>query len=147
MNQNLCVNKTKFHMKGFALGLALRQRWSATWKLPIISTLEMEQYASAMQANISVTFLLTSNTHFQDCHTHFCGIFAFSDILLRNQARRLIYILSIFSFLRPSQLQFVILLFCSQDDPRTLFNKLLCEVGSLLHVHVASHVSLSAGTI
>ena len=25
MNQNLCVNKTNFHIKGFALGLALKQ--------------------------------------------------------------------------------------------------------------------------
>ena len=35
MNQNLHVNKTNFHMKGFALGLALKQRRSATWKSPI----------------------------------------------------------------------------------------------------------------
>ena len=35
-----------------------------------------------MQANISVTFLLTSNTRFQDRHMHFCGIFAFSDVFL-----------------------------------------------------------------
>ena len=32
MNQNLHVNKTNFHMKGFTLGLALRQRQDATWK-------------------------------------------------------------------------------------------------------------------
>ena len=35
MNQNLRVNKTNFHMKGFALGLALIQRRNATQKLPI----------------------------------------------------------------------------------------------------------------
>ena len=32
MNQNLCVNKTDFHMKDFALGLALKQRRKATRK-------------------------------------------------------------------------------------------------------------------
>ena len=31
----MCVNKTNFHMKGFALGLALKQRRNATWKSPI----------------------------------------------------------------------------------------------------------------
>ena len=36
MNQNFHVNKTYLHMKGFALGLALKQSWNATWKLPII---------------------------------------------------------------------------------------------------------------
>ena len=35
MNQNLRVNKTNFHMKGFALGLALKQRRKATRKSPI----------------------------------------------------------------------------------------------------------------
>ena len=32
---HLHVNQTNFHMKGFALGLALKQRRKATWKLPI----------------------------------------------------------------------------------------------------------------
>ena len=32
------VNKTNFQMKGFALGLALKQRQNATWKSPIGST-------------------------------------------------------------------------------------------------------------
>ena len=31
------MNKTNFHMKGFALGFALKQRRNATWKLPITS--------------------------------------------------------------------------------------------------------------
>ena len=35
MNQNLRVNKTNFHMKGFALGLALKQRRNATQKSPV----------------------------------------------------------------------------------------------------------------
>ena len=35
MNQNLHVNKTNFHIKGFALGLALKQRRKATRKSPI----------------------------------------------------------------------------------------------------------------
>ena len=32
------VNKTNFQMKGFALGLALKQRQNVTWKSPIGST-------------------------------------------------------------------------------------------------------------
>ena len=32
MNQNVRVNKTNFHMKGFALGLALKQKRNATRK-------------------------------------------------------------------------------------------------------------------
>ena len=35
MNQNLRVNKINFHMKGFALGLALKERRKATRKSPI----------------------------------------------------------------------------------------------------------------
>ena len=35
MNQNLHVNKTNFHMKGFTPGLALKQRGKATRKSPI----------------------------------------------------------------------------------------------------------------
>ena len=35
MNQKLHVSKTNFHMKGFALGLALKQRRKATRKLSI----------------------------------------------------------------------------------------------------------------
>ena len=35
MNQNLRVNKTNFHLKGFALGLALKQRRKRTRKSPI----------------------------------------------------------------------------------------------------------------
>ena len=33
--ENLHVNKSNFHVKGFALGLALKQRWKATRKSPI----------------------------------------------------------------------------------------------------------------
>ena len=36
MNPNFCANKTNFHMKGFTLVLALKQRRNATWKLPIL---------------------------------------------------------------------------------------------------------------
>ena len=39
MNQNLHVNKTNFHMKGFAPGLALKQRRNVTQKSPIASVL------------------------------------------------------------------------------------------------------------
>ena len=35
MNQNLYLNRTNFHMKGFALGLGLKQRRKATRELPI----------------------------------------------------------------------------------------------------------------
>ena len=38
MNQNLRVNKTNFHMKGLALGLALKQRRKATRKSPFQSS-------------------------------------------------------------------------------------------------------------
>ena len=34
MNQNLHVNKTNFHLKGFALGLALKLRRNETRKSP-----------------------------------------------------------------------------------------------------------------
>ena len=42
---HLHVNKTNFHMKGFALGLALKQRQKATWKSPIVNfnTIEVLQ--------------------------------------------------------------------------------------------------------
>ena len=40
---------------------------------------------------ISVTVLFTSNTHFQDRHTHFYDTFACSDMFLTNQAQRLWY--------------------------------------------------------
>ena len=39
---------------------------------------------------ILVTFLFTSNTHFQDRHTHFYGTFVFSDAFLANQVWRLL---------------------------------------------------------
>ena len=56
-----------------------------------ISTLETEQCAfrEPQFTNISVTFLFTSNTHFQDRQTHFYGTFAFSNVFLTNQVRRL----------------------------------------------------------
>ena len=40
MNQNLNVNKTNFHMKGFVLGFALKQRRKATWKWAVASKFE-----------------------------------------------------------------------------------------------------------
>ena len=40
-------------------------------------------------AYISVTFLFTSNTRFQDRQTQFYGTFAFSRVFLTNQARQL----------------------------------------------------------
>ena len=36
MNQTLHVDKTNFHMKAFALRLALKQRWNANRKSPIV---------------------------------------------------------------------------------------------------------------
>ena len=38
MNQHLCVDKTNFHMKGFAPGLALKQTQKVTWKSPIMGS-------------------------------------------------------------------------------------------------------------
>ena len=59
MNHNLRVNKTNFYMKGFALGLALKQRRNATRKSPI--------YASFF----FTTFLLCARTHVRTkAHTH-----------------------------------------------------------------------------
>ena len=52
-----------------------------------ISTLEA--FREPQFANISVTFLFTSNMHSQDRHTHFYGDFAFSDVFLASRARRL----------------------------------------------------------
>ena len=40
---HLHVNKTNFHMKGFALGLALKQRQKATQKLLIITSLTQKK--------------------------------------------------------------------------------------------------------
>ena len=39
MNQTLRVNKTDFHVKGFELGLALKQRRKTTQKSPIACTI------------------------------------------------------------------------------------------------------------
>ena len=39
MNPNLGVNRTNFHMNGFAIGLALKQRRKETRKLPIVASL------------------------------------------------------------------------------------------------------------
>ena len=36
---HLHVNKTNFHMKGFVLGLALKQRQEATRKSPIVTAI------------------------------------------------------------------------------------------------------------
>ena len=35
---HLHVNKTNFNIKGFTLGLALKQRRKATWKFPEVNT-------------------------------------------------------------------------------------------------------------
>ena len=45
MNQNLGVNKTNFHMKVFALGLALKQRRNVTRKLTIVVRLVFKHLA------------------------------------------------------------------------------------------------------
>ena len=57
----------------------------------IISTLEAEQctFHEPQFAYISVIFMFTHKTHFQDRHTHFHSTFAFSEISLTNQARSL----------------------------------------------------------
>ena len=43
---HLHVNKTNFHMKGFALGLALEQRRKATRKSPIRNTVKFRKSRS-----------------------------------------------------------------------------------------------------
>ena len=35
MTKHLCTNKTNFHIKGFALGFAFKQRQKESWKLSI----------------------------------------------------------------------------------------------------------------
>ena len=54
MNQHLRVNKTSFHMKGFALGLALKQRRKATRKPPIDSLEEAATKTSQFFLQFSV---------------------------------------------------------------------------------------------
>ena len=51
--------------------------------------MEQHPFREPHFAYISVTFLFTSNTHFQVRHTHFYGTFAFSDLFLTNQVRRI----------------------------------------------------------
>ena len=62
MNQNLRVNKTNFHMKGFALGLALKQRRNATRKspydLPFFSFLKRTETNSTIRMCSSRAFIL-----------------------------------------------------------------------------------------
>ena len=57
----------------------------------IISTLGTEQrtFHEPHFAYILVTFLFTSNTHFQVRHMHFFVTFAFSNLFLKNQVRRI----------------------------------------------------------
>ena len=45
---HLHVNKTNFHMKGFALGLALKQRRKATRKSPIGSIREFDLFLNTV---------------------------------------------------------------------------------------------------
>ena len=52
------VNKTDFHMKGFTLGLASKQRRKATWKSPI-GCVCFEHHE-----NILETFLTTDSIMF-----------------------------------------------------------------------------------
>ena len=56
MNQNLLVNKTNFHTKGFALGLALKQRRNATLKSPI-SMCEIEPKALKVLLAAAIQFM------------------------------------------------------------------------------------------
>ena len=54
MNQKVCVNKTNFHVKGFAPGLALKQRGKTTRKSPIDQLiLEIDEQSMTQD---SVTF-------------------------------------------------------------------------------------------
>ena len=52
------MNKTNFHMKGFALGLALKQRRKATRKSPIACVAKIVTEKDEL-ANFSGTRLLT----------------------------------------------------------------------------------------
>ena len=58
MNQNFHVNKANFHMKGFALGLALKQRRNATRKSPIVQNLNF---------SVQDPLLIISLNNWPDC--------------------------------------------------------------------------------
>ena len=62
MNQTLRVNKTDFHMKGFAPGLALKQRWNATRKSPI---------EFAFRSRQPIKWKLLLSIHSQLCVEHY----------------------------------------------------------------------------
>ena len=63
MNQNLRVSKTYFHIKGFALGIALKQRRKAAQKSPIAI---FKSWSSPCWEKLSRTCL--SNTCFGFLH-------------------------------------------------------------------------------
>ena len=64
MNENLCVNKTDFHMKGFALGLALKQGLKATRKSPIDTYDFMYLTLKHLKGNIyTPAFIITTLHH------------------------------------------------------------------------------------
>ena len=50
----MCVNKTNFHMKDFALGLTLKQRRKATQKSPINRALSQSTYIKNKDGERSV---------------------------------------------------------------------------------------------
>ena len=53
----MCVNKTNFHMKDFALGLTLKQRRKATQKSPINRALSQSTYIKNKDGERSVVFI------------------------------------------------------------------------------------------
>ena len=82
----------------------------------ISSTLEREQrtFREPQFAYVSVTFLFTSNTHFQVRHMHFYGTFAFSKVFLRRLTIRS------FRLMLVLQTPFRTSLLLSFDDSRSL---------------------------
>ena len=57
MNQNLHVNITNFHMKGFTLGLALKQRQNATCLLRYLITDQCVLYKMMNKVSFLVVWL------------------------------------------------------------------------------------------
>ena len=69
MNQNLHVNKTDFHMKGFALGLALKQRRNATRKSPIRKSHPEHAYKGISQSSVILLTTLIGHNAVEYYHT------------------------------------------------------------------------------
>ena len=60
LHSNGLVSKTHFHMKGFALGLVLKQRQKRTRKWPIIYMRPHYMYSGQSNASLSRYYLVAN---------------------------------------------------------------------------------------